>query len=171
MNHRHGQLRRFVVYAGRGEAISETCEATTPPDTDAPPGRGEIEQVGLRQIMTNEVICGRDDLEITAVVELMTRHRIGCLPIVDRRRRPIGIITKSDLVEHLRDQAGRTADDVMMPLALSLPASASVKHAASLMTLEDTHHVLVVESDGRLAGVVSSRDLVTWLAERERSMS
>jgi CBS domain-containing protein len=171
MNHRHGHRRRFVVYGGCGETISDTCEITTPPDTDPPPTAGEPAQVGLRHLMTDEVICGRDDLEISAVVELMTRHHIGCLPIVDQGRRPIGIITKSDLVEHLREQRGRTADDVMMPLALSLPATASVTHAASMMTLEDTHHVLVVESDGRLAGVVSSRDLVTWLAKRERSTS
>jgi CBS-domain-containing membrane protein len=40
-----------------------------------------------------------------------------------------------------------------------------------MMTCEDLHHVLVVSPSGSLVGVVSSKDIVTWLialrADRE----
>jgi CBS domain-containing protein len=133
--------------------------------------------VPLHQIMSRDVICASADLDIRIVVDLMLRNHIGCIPIVDARQRPIGIITKSDIVEHVHaalaaadegsplpeDLKARTADDLMMPLAFSLSAYATVAHAAMMMMTEDTHHVMVVSPTEELVGVVSSRDLVGWV--------
>ncbi len=127
--------------------------------------------------MSNEVVCARADLEIHAAIKLMMRYRIGCLPIVDHLRRPVGIVTKFDLVEQLEaalrpvgapplDLRPRCVDDVMMPLALTLPERATVGQAASMMALEDTHHVLVVSDGARLVGVVSTRDIVMWVVDQ-----
>jgi CBS domain-containing protein len=109
----------------------------------------------------------------------MVGRHIGCVPVVNERGRPIGIITKFDLVEQLdaamRLAAGgcplpadlrvQTADDVMMPIALTLDEHASVEHASSMMVSEETHHVLVISDDGTLVGVVSAKDIVRWVTE------
>ncbi|CAN5922408.1 hypothetical protein BH11MYX3_BH11MYX3_03620 [soil metagenome] len=127
--------------------------------------------------MSRNLICARPDLDIAAVVHLMLKHHIGCLPVIDDRQHPIGIITKSDLVEQLdagmnsvgngyplpEDLQARCADEVMMPLAFTLSEHSTVAHACSMMILEDTHHVLVVAPGGGLVGVVSTRDIVGWL--------
>jgi CBS domain-containing protein len=164
------------IYRGRG----------TEPETIPIPVLGGIAEVTprisaaavpLHQIMSRDVICARGDLDIGVVVDLMLRHHIGCVPIVDDRQRPIGIITKSDIVEHVHaavasasegvplpeDLKARTADDVMMPLAFTLSAFATVAHAALMMMSEDTHHVMVVSPTDELVGVVSSRDVVGWV--------
>lgn len=135
--------------------------------------------------MQRDLVCARPDLEVHAVVRLMIEHRVGCIPVVDQRRRPIGVITKFDLVEHLdasmratteglplpADVLARSAEDVMMPLALTLPEQATVAHAASMIAEEGMHHVLVVSTDGVLVGVVSTRDIVMWLAENDGLIS
>jgi CBS domain-containing protein len=137
--------------------------------------------VPLHQIMSKDVVCARPELEVSRVVSLMIERHIGCLPIVDERRRPIGVITKLDLVEQLdaamklratdaplpQDLQACCADEVMMPLAFTLNEYATVAHAAAMMMSEDTHHVIVVDRDDHLAGVVSSRDLVRWLADTD----
>ncbi|HEU0035794.1 MAG TPA: CBS domain-containing protein [Kofleriaceae bacterium] len=139
------------------------------------------DRVPLRDIMTPDVICVRPDLDIHNVVSLVVKHHLGCLPVVDERRRPIGMITKFDLVEQLEaamesiandsplpsDLSARNADEVMMPIALVLDENATIAHAASLMTSEDTHHVIVVRGAGELAGVVSTKDIVSWLVEND----
>lgn len=180
MNNRHALVRRYTVYHGRGEPLSETCELPIPTDDDGPRGEGLAERTCLRRIMSNDLVCGRGTLSLGAVVDLMLSHKIGCLPIVDERRRPIGVITKSDLVEqlgaaielHRGDMAvplrARLAEDIMMPLALTLPETATIAHAAAFMASEDTHHVLVVSAEGRLVGVVSTLDITQWLARTER---
>jgi CBS domain-containing protein len=131
--------------------------------------------------MSRELVCARPDLEISMVVSLMVRYHVGCVPVVDERRHPIGVITKFDVVEHLDasmqsvgngsplpvDLSAREADEVMMPIALVLEENATVAHAAAMMALEDTHHVLVVRNGGELVGVVSSKDIVKWLVTND----
>jgi CBS domain-containing protein len=74
------------------------------------------------------------------------------------------MITKYDVVERLRSAwVGALAEAVMMPLAITLDDSATVAHAASIMSCEDMHHVMIV-SNRRLVGVVSTMDVTRWLA-------
>jgi CBS domain-containing protein len=58
----------------------------------------------------------------------------------------------------------------MMPIALTLEESSTVGDAASMMTCEDLHHVLVVSRSGALVGVVSAKDIVTWLVRNDGLM-
>jgi CBS domain-containing protein len=127
----------------------------------------------LGDIMTRDVVCARPELDIDAVIGLMVDEHFGCVPVIDDRQRPIGMITKFDIVEHLHTRgadllAVTTAGEIMMPLALTLQESATITDAALMMTCEDLHHVLVVDERGALAGVVSSKDIVTWLARGSR---
>lgn len=164
------------IYRGRGTK-PETIPIPMLPAVPEGSARVSASAIPLHQIMSREVICGRPDLDIRVVVDLLIEHHIGCLPIVDSRQRPIGIITKSDIVEHVHaalsvadegmplpdDLKARTADDLMMPLAFTLSAFATVAHAAMMMVSEDTHHVMIVSPEEELVGVVSARDIVGWV--------
>lgn len=132
--------------------------------------------VPLTQIMSRDIKCARRDLDALEVARLMLRDHIGCMPVVDEIGRPAGMITKLDLVEHLvaidddRPPPGigaRSAEQVMMPLAIVLDEHATVAHAAALMANEDIHHMFVVDEDGCLIGVVSTMDIVRWLARND----
>jgi CBS-domain-containing membrane protein len=134
----------------------------------------------LTEIMSRDLVSVRPDVDIGRVVSLMVGRHIGCLPVVNERGHPIGIITKYDLVEqidaamHLEacgcplpsDLRVQTANDVMMPIALTLDEHATVAHVSAMMVSEETHHVLVVSDDGTLVGVVSSKDIVRWVNEQ-----
>lgn len=136
--------------------------------------------VPVTAIMTRGVICARPDLPIGTVIDLVVNKYIGCVPVVDDDGRPIGMITKRDLVEPLAnrvstandaprwcDLAPRTAEEVMLPLALTLDEHATVMHASAMMAIEDVHHVPVVCARGRLIGLVSPLDVVRWLARND----
>ncbi len=173
------QVRRCTVYGGQPEAG----------ESSAMEHRGRLKMgprriaadSSVRTIMSQELICAAPDLDISAVVGLMMQHRVGCLPVVDGRGRPLGVVTKLDLVEQLdaamrasncgylmpTDLAAQTADDVMTPLALTLRDTATVADAALMMKFEDTHHVLVVDPTGSLVGVVSAKDVATWVLTPE----
>jgi CBS-domain-containing membrane protein len=66
-----------------------------------------------------------------------------------------------------RDLAPQTANELMMPLALTLGEHATVAHAAALMASEDVHHIPIVDDDGRMIGLVSTMDVVRWLAKND----
>jgi CBS domain-containing protein len=137
--------------------------------------------VPLHQIMSRRLICARPDLDVRVIVRLMMKHHVGCIPVVDDRNHPVGMITKLDLLQQVdaeldsvangsplpADLRPRCADEIMMPLALSLSEYATVAHASAMMICEDTHHVIVVGADAQIVGVVSSRDIVAWLLETD----
>lgn len=127
--------------------------------------------VPLTEIMSRDLTCARRDLDAARVAELMVQNHIGCVPVVEEPGRPIGMITKLDLVERLTGGAGglanQTADTLMMPMSIALNERATVAHAAALMANEDIHHLFVVDMDGRLIGVVSTMDVVRWLAKND----
>jgi len=133
--------------------------------------------VPARWIMSREVVCAREDLDVAALMDLMVRRRIGCVPVVDERGRPIGMVTKFDVVEQLLAQTFRasaavvTAADVMMPLAITLDEHATVAHAAAMMSIEDVHHIPIVAAGGALIGIISTMDIVRWLATNDGVMA
>jgi CBS domain-containing protein len=115
--------------------------------------------------MTRDVVCARPDLSVSVLKDLLVKNHIGCIPIVDDRGRPKGIVTKLDLVEHV--EPALTAAEVMMPLAITLNTHATIAHAVAMMALEDFHHLMVVGNDHALVGVVSTMDIVRWLAKND----
>jgi len=174
----HSQLRRCRLYRGRGDAavIHESHADARDLFQTAVADRAPI-----CSIMAGDLVCAAPDLEIGAVLALLVGQRIGCLPVVDEHRRPTGVITKFDIVEQIdaamraaaqgspipSDLPARIAEDVMMPIALSLDEHATISHAAAMMKSEDTHHVLVVDDAGALIGVVSAKDIVRWVVEHD----
>src|SRR5687767_9911783 len=94
--------RRCSVYDGTGDCCAQALDLdleTRGRRRPAAPKRAD--DVLVNDIMTTDIVCARPTLEIAGVVSLMIRHRIGCIPVIDDRRRPIGMITKFDIVEQL----------------------------------------------------------------------
>jgi CBS domain-containing protein len=124
-------------------------------------------RIPVTEIMTRHVVCAFPDLEVGALLEVMIGQHLGCVPVVNERGQPIGMVTKLDIVEHLAAPPGERVPrvgDLMMPLAITLDDTATIAHAAALMASEDMHHVMIV-SDRRLVGIISTMDVTRWLAD------
>ncbi len=156
-------VARCRVYTNNGEL--ETTRSRPYDHREVTKTPSVADRIPIAEIMTRDVICARAEFGLGALTELLVHNHIGCLPIVDERGRPKGIVTKLDLVE--REWPGLTAGDVMMPLAITLNLNATIAHAAAVMSLEDFHHVMVVDAEGALAGVVSTMDVCRWLARND----
>lgn len=125
----------------------------------------QADLVSIRTIMSNP-IAARPDATVDSLVNLMTQHHVGCIPIVDAQNQPMGIVTKLDVIECQPD-GRRTAREVMMPLAMGIGPDDTVARAASLMTSERFHHLLVVDDARTLIGVVSTMDITRWLSQQQ----
>jgi CBS domain-containing protein len=154
--------------AGVVERAAEPIERPAPPD-GARTRHARADEVPVTEIMTPQVVCAYPDLDLKVLIDVMIRDRLGCVPVVDDRGQPIGMITKLDIVEHLAvptQKRDTLVADVMMPLAISIDERATVAEAAALMSSEDTHHLMIV-SGRRLVGVVSTMDITRWLARND----
>jgi CBS domain-containing protein len=123
-------------------------------------------RVPITTIMSRALVTAHADASADGVAELLRAKHVGCVPIIDAAGRPLGIITKLDLLECSGEGRG-TARELMMPHAFTLGEGATVAQAAGLMSVEDIHHVLIVDDRAALVGVVSSLDIVHWLARND----
>lgn len=156
-------VHRCRIFTGTGEL---QATRTRPFERASIPRTPTIaDRIPVTAIMTRDIVCARAELTVSALKELLVQNHIGCLPIVDDRGRPKGIVTKLDLVD--RPERAVTAAEVMMPLAITLNTHATIAHAAAMMAMEDFHHLMVVGSDHALVGVVSTMDIVRWLARND----
>lgn len=57
--------------------------------------------VSVAEIMTRRVLTGSPGTEIGAIARILIHEQVHCLPIVDELRRPIGILTTTDILRTL----------------------------------------------------------------------
>lgn len=99
---------------------------------------------------------------IREVLQRMSDHRVGSMVVTDGDDRPIGILTLPDVLSRIA-LAGAdlsvAVSAVMTPSPVALPLEAPLHAAGLAMARHRIRHVILVDAAGRLAGVVSERDL------------
>jgi len=142
----------------------------------------------VADVMTRDVARVHPDTPIGEVVVLLIDRALRALPVIDTDRHVVGIITDGDLlarggmdlstdlqralpldlraagVAPLADRPHRAAD-VMTPDPVTLPATTPLAQAAAVLADRNLKRLPVIDSDGRLAGMVSRSDLLKTVAE------
>jgi CBS domain-containing protein len=102
---------------------------------------------------------------------LMADAGVGFLPICDKWKKVIGVVTDRDLTT--RALAKRVAPDkTTAALLMSSPAitcleTADVREAEQLMVEERKSRIVITDEEGQLAGVLSLVDLIEHAPGRE----
>ena len=105
----------------------------------------------------------RSNATLREAVKLMADHNVGLLPIVDNEGRPLAVISERDVIKALA--AGTSLDSPALaaarrrPLITATP-DVDVYEAIVKMQRGGVRHLLVVDREGRLVGVVSIRDFM-----------
>jgi CBS-domain-containing membrane protein len=121
----------------------------------------------VRDIMTREVYTVEADASAEEAAWGLTRRHIGGAPVRDHAGGLVGMLTKGDLVnpepaQWIRGEA--TVEDVMNPDVLALYAEDPAVTAAVGMAQRKIHRVVVIDADGRMAGIVTAFDIVKAVA-------
>ena len=121
----------------------------------------------VSDIMTREVYTVENDASAEEAAWGLTRRHIGGAPVRDHNGGLVGMLTKGDLVnpepsQWIRGEA--TVEDVMNPDVLALYAEDPAVTAAIGMAQRKIHRVVVVDADGRMAGIVTAFDIVKAVA-------
>lgn len=116
----------------------------------------------VEDIASKDVVTIYKDATIKETAEIMARHKISSLVVVNERNLPAGIVTDRDL----REKVVAKARDVNEPVSniMSLPlirveASDYCYEAILKMIRHRIHHLLVVK-DGELVGILTNHDLL-----------
>jgi CBS domain-containing protein len=137
-------------------------------------------QVKVCDIMTREPVSVEAAAPLDRVVRVLLSARFSGMPVVDAERRPVGIVTPSDLIgkgrlpvrlgllaaaagerldEILAELATRTAGEVMSAPPVTIGADRYVREAVDLMIERQLKRLPVVDERGRLTGMLSRLDV------------
>ena len=99
---------------------------------------------------------------LRAALETMSQAAIGSLVIVGDDGRPLGVFTRTDLLDRVvltELSLGTPIGYAMSPDPFVLEEHATAYDAMFAMATHGIRHVLVTDAEGKLTGVVSERDL------------
>ena len=145
----------------------------TGPSTPDTRTRLTLEADTAADLMSANPISLRAEATVRQALALLTEHNYGAAPVIDEAGRPIGVLSRSDLLVHdrekgehpdaERDDATRVRD-LMTPTVLSVKPGAPVRQVVGEMLSLKVHHLFVVDNSGALVGVISPYDILRYLA-------
>jgi len=132
--------------------------------------------------MTSEVAAVPETSGYKEIAALLRRNGVSVLPVLSADRRVIGVVSEADVLElhasrelpsgairlawQLRQwsrASKATAADLMTAPAVTVSPEASVAEAARLLQGRHLTRLPVIDSQGRLAGVISRADVLSTL--------
>ncbi|MDK1472239.1 CBS domain-containing protein [Streptomyces sp. 549] len=140
----------------------------------------------IASVMTRDVVAVERGTPLKEAADLLARHRVSGLPVVDEDEQVLGVVSLTDLTlrqagqgidppagwvarlsrgarrDHaLRAKAGaRTAGELMSSPAVTVGPRQTVVDAARLMAAHNVERLPVIDEEGRLTGIVTRRDLL-----------
>jgi len=147
--------------------------------------RRRLGEVTCAQIMSRDVVTVEFGTHLQQGWDLLNRHKVKALPVIDRARRVIGIVTLQDFMRGADLRTYRGFDDklrdFLQPTRLSHTEKPEVigqimtrhvrtattdTHIVELVPLlaeYGLHHIPILDAERRLAGIVTNSDLVAGL--------
>lgn len=115
----------------------------------------------LRSLIKTAPIACAPGATIASALQAMHQARVGSMVVVDDEQRPLGIFTRSDVLDRVA-LAQRNLQDpvssVMTGNPRSVGADASAYDAALMIATHGIRHLPIVDHE-RLVGIVTERDL------------
>ena len=143
----------------------------------------------VASVMSSPVVTVSPETSVKDCVRILRRKRVSGLPVVDSNGRLVGIVSESDLLnkverrdpdvyvlesrKHRLDRARASAFDVgsaMSTTVVSVPPEFPIALAAREMHTRGFKRLPVVDSHGRLVGIVSRGDLLTVFLRTDRQV-
>jgi CBS domain-containing protein len=159
-----------------GTDACEQCQ-TSLTQEDVPQARTDIE----RSLMEDPIESLQPIRPLTVglntsledAIQLMRNHGIGCVLITDESGRLAGILTERDLLQKVAGQGLDLGRCIVRDFMSQAPESSKPEHPLAYglhrMIISDIRYLPLVDMRGRPSGIVSSRDIIAYMARRFRA--
>lgn len=124
----------------------------------------------VQDVMNDEVIIMQENEQVSHARNLMIKHGLNRIVVIDSEDKPVGMVTEKDLTRKMRgngpDWKRRPIDKiligrVMTENLITTTPSEDIKNVVELMLKNDISSIPVVDSEG-LAGIVTKTDLLNY---------
>jgi CBS domain-containing membrane protein len=139
------------------------------------------------EIMSSDIVTAEFGTELDTAWQLMWQHRLHALPIIDRTRRVLGMVTTDSFLRHanlyqhaeLGSKLGsfirrtrhthsskpEVAGQIMNADIQTVHVSKPIVELVPLMSDLEMHLILIVDDQNKLLGMVTQSDMIAALFE------
>ena len=131
----------------------------------------------VKDVMTTQVVAVRRDATFKEMAATLRRFRVSAFPVLDDHEKVIGVVSEADMLakealadpgvidglmhrKEVRKAGGLTAGDLMTHPPVTASPDNPVEQAARMMHFLRVKRLPVVNSGGRLVGIVSRADVL-----------
>lgn len=121
------------------------------------------DEVLVRDVMSSPVIESKEDETAHEIAQKMMQYRVGAIIVTDEKGSPLGIVTKTDLVEkviakNLRPDEVKAREIMSIPLE-TIDPEAKIEDALRKMNKLKISRLAVVYKN-KLVGLISLKDIL-----------
>ena len=117
----------------------------------------------VTSVMTANPACCNKDTPLRDVAQMMIDNDCGMIPVVDGSGKPVGTVTDRDIATRIvacgKETSSACAADAMTSPITTVSHSTSLYDATCVMEAEKIRRLVVVDGDGKLAGITALADL------------
>lgn len=131
-------------------------------------GGQALAEMAASHLMERDVVYFESDASCHDLAEVMVQRNFGDVPITDRERRVIGMVTEYDLLNALMKGADLrkiSAKEIMTRSPILISEEMAGEEIIALIQARHLIRVPVVDSEGRLVGIVARRDILAGYIE------
>ena len=146
----------------------------------------------VADVMSREPILARPEMPLNEAIKILADRRISGLPVVDENDLLVGVISETDLMwretgvtppayimvldsviylenpsryeRELHKALGQTVGEAMSKEPVTIGPDKSVQEAAKLMHDRSIHRLPVVDTAGKVIGILTRGDIIRWMA-------
>lgn len=125
-----------------------------------------IKNPDINQVMVKRSITARPSTTLLEARDIIFRHKIRRLVVLDEKEKPVGIITEKDIAKSIYNLGTRSIKSVkvgefMSKNLITVTKDSTIYDCAKLMRRHRISSVIAINKDGTLAGLVTKTDLVS----------
>jgi predicted transcriptional regulator len=118
----------------------------------------------VEDVMSKDVVILDVRMTVEVASNVLAERRIGGAPVVGPSGKPVGIVSRADLLDPRHRGPQATVADAMTRVLYAVRPSDALLAAVRIMAAENIHRVVVVDERGGIEGIVTSMDVVRALA-------
>ena len=150
----------------------------------------------IKDIMSKDVITVSENDTVERCANLLIEHNLSGLPVLDDNNKIVGMITEGDLIrraskmrgpaalevlggifylenpkkfmDDVKRSMGVIAKDMMSKDVITVDENKEIEDAATLLVQESIKRLPVVDKEGNLIGIVSRKDIMNYLFNKEK---
>jgi len=117
--------------------------------------------------MIEDVVTAKKDISVKQCIDILFKMHIASIVIIDEDRKIIGVFTERDIIRVIaQDIALNTLlEDVMTTNVVTVSIDSTFAEAKELMRTYRIRRIPVVDSEGKLTGLISFRHIIDELFE------